>query len=60
MAVGKGIMGNSTPNHEPKQQDSTRVKAGLQKLREAMIHDAKLESSRGSCLPKDWRSRLVK
>ena len=40
--------------------DRSRIKIGLQKIREALISDAKLASSRPSGLPKDWRNRVFK
>lgn len=61
MAIGKGVIGESVPTYEKqRQRDSVRVKAGLQRIREALISDAKIAYSRPSSLPKDWRNRVFK
>lgn len=61
MAVGQGVMGQSTQTYEKKKErDSVRIRTGLQKIREALISDAKVASSRPSRLPKDWRNRVFK
>lgn len=61
MAVGQSVMGQSTQTYErEKQRDSARMRTGLQKIREALISDAKVASSRPSKLPKDWRNRVFK
>lgn len=61
MAIGKGVIGESTQIYEKqKQGDNIRVRAGLQKIREALVSDAKVASSRPSSLPKDWRNRVFK
>lgn len=60
MAIGKGIVGNARTQMKPKQQDDARVKAGLEKFREAMMADAKALSARDLGLPKDARERLIR
>ena len=37
-----------------------RRTAGIEKFREALEQDAKEAAARGSGLPKDWRSRILK
>ncbi len=37
-----------------------RDKEGIEKFREALEQDAKEATARGSGLPKDWRSRILK
>lgn len=61
MAIGEGVIGGAMPIYEKqKKQDRDRVKVGLQRIREALISDAKMTASRGSGLPKDWRNRVFK
>lgn len=60
MAVGKGCVKDSKSDFQERRNDDARVKAGLEKFREAMMIDAKAISSRGSGLPKDARQRLIK
>jgi len=36
------------------------LKGGIEKFREALEQDAKEAAARGSGLPKDWRSRILK
>ena len=43
-----------------KEKDEQRLKAGIEKFREALEQDAKEAAARGSGLPKDWRSRILK
>jgi hypothetical protein len=40
--------------------DKSRLKEGISKMREGFAEDAKKEMEKGSALPKDWRSRLLK
>ena len=43
-----------------KQHDGQRLRAGLEKFREAMISDEKTAAAKKSALPADWRNRLLK
>ena len=43
-----------------KEKDEQRLKAGMEKFREALEQDAKEAAARGSGLPKDWRNRILK
>jgi hypothetical protein len=60
MAIGKGVIGESAQTYKLKEQSKDRISAGLKKFREAMALDAKAAASRGSALPKDWRSRVLR
>jgi len=61
MPIGQGVFGDSTKTYDKqKRSDSVRVNLGLQKIREALINNAKTVSSQESGLPKDWRNRLFK
>ena len=60
MAVGKGVISESAQTYKLKEQDKNRISAGLKKFREAMVLDAKAAALRGSGLPKDWRSRVLR
>jgi len=61
MVVGKGVIAAPQQTYKKlPQEDTGRVKAGLQKIRAALVSDAKLASSRPSRLPKDWRNRVFK
>ncbi len=43
-----------------KEKGDQRLKEGIEKFREALEQDAKEAAARGSGLPKDWRSRILK
>lgn len=45
---------------ERKEKGDQRLKEGIEKFREALEQDAKEAAARGSGLPKDWRSRILK
>ena len=45
---------------EQKEEGDQRLKEGIEKFREALEQDAKEAAARGSGLPKDWRSRILK
>jgi len=45
---------------EEKEKGDQRLKEGIEKFREALEQDAKEAAARGSGLPKDWRSRILK
>ena len=45
---------------EQKEKGDQRLKEGIEKFREALEQDAKEAAARGSGLPKDWRSRILK
>ncbi|GAI08385.1 unnamed protein product, partial [marine sediment metagenome] len=45
---------------EGKEKGDQRLKEGIEKFREALEQDAKEAAARGSGLPKDWRSRILK
>lgn len=45
---------------EQKEEGDQRLKGGIEKFREALEQDAKEAAARGSGLPKDWRSRILK
>lgn len=60
MSAGPDVLGDAEVTFKKKEQDSERVKEGLRKFREAAERDAKQMASRGSGLPKDWRSRVLK
>ncbi len=45
---------------ERKEKGNQRLKEGIGKFREALEQDAKEAAARGSGLPKDWRSRILK
>lgn len=61
MAIGKGVIGESTQTYEKQEQrDNDRVREGFQKIREMLISDAKVASLRPSRLPKDWRNRVFR
>jgi hypothetical protein len=60
MAVGIGVIKQSARTYKPKEQNKTQVSESLKKFREATIHDEKVITCRGSGLPKDWRSRVIR
>ena len=61
MPIGRGIIAESAQTYErQREKDTFRIRTGLQKIREALISDAKVVSSRPSRLPKDWRNRVFK
>lgn len=61
MAVKKGTIGTGETHFQQKlDNDSTRIKVGLDKFRQAMLIDAKAVQARGSGLPKDARDRLIR
>jgi hypothetical protein len=60
MALGTDVIGQSKVKFVQKEQDKVSIKAGLRKFMEAMAVDAKTVASRGSGLPKDWRSRVLR
>lgn len=45
---------------ERKEKGDQRLKESFEKFREALEQDAKEAAARGSGLPKDWRSRILK
>jgi len=45
---------------EQKEKGNQQLKEGIEKFREALEQDAKEAAARGSGLPKDWRSRILK
>ncbi len=45
---------------ERKEKSDQRLKEGIEKFRTALEQDAKKAAARGSGLPKDWRSRILK
>jgi len=45
---------------EEKVNQRLKLKVGIEKFREALEQDAKEAAARGSGLPKDWRSRILK
>jgi hypothetical protein len=54
------VCSGATGFKEQKEEDEKRLKAGMEKFREALEQDAKDAAARGSGLPKDWRSRILK
>ena len=61
MPIGQDIIGQSSVKYDRKKQgDIPRMMLGLQKVREALISNAKLKSSQETGLPKDWRNRVFK
>lgn len=60
MAIWEAVVGESGQTYRYEKQDKERIKAGLEKFKEAMVKDEKEEASRGSSLPKDWRNRVLK
>ena len=61
MAIGipSAIKQGSTPQEE-KVKNVVRAKQELQKLRQALVNDAKVHSLRTSRLPKDASDRLIR
>ena len=45
---------------ERKEKGDQRLKESFEKFKEALEQDAKEAAARGSGLPKDWRSRILK
>jgi len=45
---------------ERREKNDQQFKGGIEKFREALELDAKEAAARGSGLPKDWRSRILK
>lgn len=60
MLGGIGVLGNVDISFKHKLQDNRRLKEGLAKYRLAMEREEKVAAVRGSGLPKDWRSRVLK
>ena len=57
--VVSGRCGDSGDYVQKKQQDSQRLKEGVNKFTEALIVDAQKEAAKKSELPSDWRNRLI-
>ena len=45
---------------EQEEKGNQRLKGGIEKFREPVDQDANEAAARGSGLPKDWRSRILK
>ena len=45
---------------ERKERGDQRLKESFEQFRESLEQDAKEAAARGSGLPKDWRSRILK
>ncbi len=60
MAERTGRLCGAAATFKRTQQDNRRVRDGVRKLREALEADAKATAARGSGLPGDWRSRILK
>lgn len=61
MPVGNGVIADSAQIYSQKKQtNSARVRLGLQRIREALVNNAKVASSQESALPKDWRNRVFR
>jgi hypothetical protein len=68
MEIEGGNMGNRTSIvcsraigfKKQEEKGEQRLKAGIEKFREALEQDAKEAAAHGSGLPKDWRSRILK
>lgn len=61
MSSGTNVACSSAIAFKPqKEGDERRLKLGIEKFREALEQDAKEAAVRGSGLPKDWRSRILK
>lgn len=46
--------------HKANKAERQRLREGMQKFREALKQDAKEVATRGSGLPKDWRSKILR
>ena len=61
MSNGTNVACSSAIAFKPqREKDGRRLKAGIEKFREALEQDAKEAAERGSGLPKDWRNRILK
>lgn len=60
MSFMESIFCESPIRYSHKKLNSTRLKEGLRKYKQALDQDEKKAAARGSGLPKDWRSRVFK